>query len=208
MKLKVTRRISSSPSLIVVLVSAFFVWATSLGQEIIGTDICICSPSTYEFTLDFTLTCPPPTNNVATGIDNGSIEETSCFITQEIAGTITDFTPVEVDTIEILELDKDFVQIGSSTEYGGGSTTSSTPFVNGDTISYTTKSATTSSIDKEILPKAIQLLLRGRNVLNQPIQNSYLITFSNDCNANSYPTLEIGESIGWTVFVSIHFCLS
>ena len=199
MKLKVTPRISSSPSLIVVLVSAFFVWATSLGQEIIGTDICICSPSTYEFTLDFTLTCPPPTNNVATGIDNGSIEETSCFITQEIAGTITDFTPVEVDTIEILELDQEFVQIGSSTEYGGPT---NPPFLNGDTISYTTKSATTMpvTIDEEI-PKAIQLLMRGRNVLNQPIQNVYLITFSNDCNA--YPTLDIGESIGWTVFVSI-----
>ena len=55
---------------------------------------CACSPSEYEFTLDFSLVCPP-----VSVTRNGGIESTFCQITA-LGGpddNITDLVPVRFD---------------------------------------------------------------------------------------------------------------
>jgi hypothetical protein len=61
------------------------------GQGGTGEDVCACTPSTYEFTLDFSLTCPPV--NVT---KNGGVTTTYCNAGGFGNSTqnITDFVPV------------------------------------------------------------------------------------------------------------------
>ena len=176
----------------------------------IGTDdittICNCSPSTYKFTLDFTLSCPP----VNIPQPNDAIESTTCLISHFGNPDITDLVPVSVTNIEILELDQN-MQITSETTIPGNN------FVDGDTFQYTTKDALADSDEigndpdpvMSKVQKAIQLTMIGMNRIGKPIINVYIITYTNDCNA--YPVLQEGQSIGWTVFVSfevLRFCYS
>jgi hypothetical protein len=61
------------------------------GQGGIGVDVCACAPSTYEFTLDFSLTCPPV--NVTR---DGGVSATFCQISGFGNSTqnVTDLVPV------------------------------------------------------------------------------------------------------------------
>ena len=176
-----------------------------IGEPILGTTICSCSPSTYEFTLDFTLSCDPITVPVGSNINNG-ISSIACFLqSNELndngvpAGDVTDFVPVVVDDIQIIEVNQNLIPMQQTT-FGGG-----TDFLSGDTLTYTTKSATPGEITNvgDVL-LSIQFTIEGRNVLNEKIKNVYVVSFTNDCNA--FPTLEVGQSIGWTRFVSFLFC--
>ena len=57
----------------------------------VGDDLCGCSPGTYEFTFDFSLTCPPV--NITR---NDGIDTTFCQISPfgSAGDNITDLVPV------------------------------------------------------------------------------------------------------------------
>lgn len=94
-------------------------------EVIIGHALCACSPSVYEFTLDFSLSCPPhPSNSNSTTTiaedgegevrgdgesegdnnENPIIDATACRIVKYGGQSIKDLKPVSVHSIEILEL--------------------------------------------------------------------------------------------------------
>ena len=153
-----------------------------------GQALCACSPSTYQLTLDFSLTCPPM--NVTR---NGGIAATFCQISPfgDAQSNITDLVPVSVGYVDVLELGQTFEVLTQVNITG--------TFVNGDIINYTSIAASDSSSDPEV-PKVIQLNMFAFNAAGEPIVNFFAIAFSNNCD--EYPTLIEGESAGWVQFVS------
>jgi hypothetical protein len=156
-----------------------------------GQPLCSCSPSTYIFTLDFSLTCPPV--NVTR---NGGIAATFCQVSPfgDAESNITDLVPVEVGYVDVLELGQAFEVLTQVNITG--------TFVDGDTIPYTSIASSSGSSSDDEIPKVIQLNIFAFNAAGQPIVNFYAIAFSNNCD--EYPTLLEGESAGWTQFVSFH----
>lgn len=155
--------------------------------QTIGEELCACSPSSYEFTLNFDLRCPGDVT------EDDAVDETSCVITPFGDPDVTDLTPVVVDTIDILELDQGLRVLVQENIAGS--------FANGDTFNYTSLTAEPGDIiDPADTPRAIQVNIVGRNQFNESLINVYIITFTNGCGA--YPVLEENQTIGWTTFVS------
>ncbi len=165
-----------------------------LQSQEIGTDICFCAPNKYEFTLDFSLTCPPV--NITLG---DAVSATTCMVSPFGAPEVADLVPVEVSSIEVLELNQNLqVMVQELIE-------PSSVYLDGDTFSYVSYAAIPGDIVKpEDLPRAIQLNIGGTNAAGEEIINVYLITFTNSCGA--YPVLYEGQWAGWTRFVSF-LCL-
>ena len=156
-------------------------------QETRRNEICYCAPNSYDFTLDFTLMCPPV--NITLG---DAISATTCTVSPFEKSTVIDLVPVSVDWIEILEMNQHFVPI--SWQYKAGN------FSDGDTFSYTSQASMAGiMINQENIVKAIQLNIYGINKDGEKIINFYLITFTNFCEA--YPVLSDGQFAGWTRFV-------
>ena len=157
-------------------------------KEQIGVDICSCAPGTYEFTLDFSLSCPPV--NITLG---DAVRDTSCMVSPFGDPTVSDLVPVAVNSIDILELDQN-LQISVQENIAGS-------FGDGDHFQYISSAAVPGEIvDPTAIPRAIQLNLIGVNQYDQPIINVYLIIFTNNCG--KYPVLFEGQYAGWTRFVS------
>ncbi len=167
----------------------------ALQDQVIGTDICFCAPNTYEFTLDFSLTCPPV--NITLG---DAVKATTCMVSPFTVETVADLVPVSVQTVEVLELNQN-LQVWSQEVIEPMD-----DFLDGDTFSYTSYAAIPGDIVKpEDLPRAIQLNINGRNQFGEDIINVYLITFTSSCGA--YPVLFEGQWAGWTRFVSFFLYL-
>jgi hypothetical protein len=160
---------------------------TTFGQEI-GTELCSCAPNTYNFTLDFSLFCPPV--NITIG---DAVQATSCLVSPFGNPQVDDLIPVAVQSIDILELGQDLRVLVQENIEGN--------FGDGDTFSYTSIAALPENIATAVdIPRALQLNLVGVNANDEPIINVYIITFTNNCG--TYPVLQEGQSAGWTRFVS------
>ena len=165
-----------------------FLAAAQSQKPEIGVDICSCAPGQYEFTLDFSLYCPPV--NITLG---DAVQTTSCLVNPFADPDVADLVPVAVQSIDILELDQNLqilVQENIAGSYGDG-----------DTFQYTSIAALPGEIvNPEDIPRAIQLNIIGVNQFDEPIINVYLIVFTNNCGR--YPVLFEGQYAGWTRFVS------
>ena len=188
-----TSRLSSMNSLLLILGTLTALLAGSgnvVNAQGIGTDVCACSPSQFEFVFDFSLTCPPV--NITTG---DAVSATSCLISPFGNPEVQDLIPVAVQTIDILELGQDLRVLVQENIAGN--------FGDGDSFRYTSIAAIPNEINSNVdIPRAIQLNIVGVNRLDEPIINVYIITYTNNCNA--YPVLLEGQSAGWTVMVSSH----
>lgn len=168
------------------LVISALVFPTSNAQEI-GTELCSCAPNTYNFTLDFSLFCPPV--NITLG---DAVQATSCLVSPFGDPTVDDLIPVAVQSIDVLELGQDLRVLVQENIEGN--------FVDGDTFSYSSIAALPGGIASAVdIPRALQLNLVGVNANDEPIINVYIITFTNSCG--TYPVLQEGQSAGWTRFV-------
>ena len=165
--------------------------ASATGSGSAEPEICYCAPNSYEFTLDFFLTCPPV--NITLG---DAVAATTCMVSPFGDPEVSDLVPVSVQSIDILELNQN-LQVIVQENIGGD-------FIDGDTFSYISYAAIPGMIvNPEDLPRAIQLNIVGLNKDGEEIINVYLITFTNACGA--YPVLSEGQFAGWTRFVSIFY---
>ena len=175
-------------SILLLLVVALL--ASSLvanGQEI-GTELCACSPRSFEFQLDFSLTCPPI--NITIG---NAVEATSCLVSPFGNQNVDDLVPVSVENIDVLELGQN-LRVVSQTDIDQ-------VFNDGDTFMYTSIVADPQSIEAAgDVPRALQLNIVGINSQGDKIINVFIVTFTNGCG--SYPVFEEGQSAGWARFVS------
>lgn len=152
----------------------------------VGTTLCGCQPAVYEITLSFDVTCEDE-NVMGPGIN-----ETACVPSKETDEDVTDFVPVLVTDIQFLELNRDLQTLQQEPRTGA--------FRDGDIVRYTSVLAVQPFFDELTLPRAFQMVLRGFNAIDQPIQLTWVITYANDCGL--FPILFEGQRQGWSVFVS------
>ena len=165
--------------------------AQAQAQPIVGIDICACSPSVYEFTMDFLLTCE------STTVKSPGIEDIECLVEATDVGQaeeVTDYTPVAVMSIDLLELDQSLAVLAQRYY-------DETMFRNSDKFTYTSVIAKDSTEDASMIPKGIQLSIVGQNALEETLRLKWIIRYNNDCDV--FPILTEGQHIGWTIFVSM-----
>ena len=98
---------------------------------------------------------------------------------------------MEVEFVGILEIGQDNLVYNQNNVTGS--------LLDGDSFAYES-SIDDFSGDSNEIPKAIQLNILAVNSIGQQLINFFAIAFTNDCD--TYPTLEVGGSAGWTRFVS------
>jgi hypothetical protein len=190
--LRLPQRTRSTKSLITFFGVFSALFTCVAGQEI-GRDICACSPGTYVFTFDFSLSCPPINVTVGDGI-----RRTSCLISPFGTPITDDLVPVRVRTIDVLEIGQD-LRILVQEQIEGN-------FEDGDSFQYSSIASMADEISTPVdIPRAIQLTIVGSNQLDESIINVFILSFTNDCEA--YPVLIEGQSGGWTKFVSASACI-
>jgi hypothetical protein len=154
----------------------------------IGDTVCACSPTVFNITLDFGLTCAD-----ANILNGDGIAMTDCSITPFQGGVeVESLVPVNVFSVDFLELDQELEVLNQRSS-----------FVNlndGDTISYESFSINPELVDEVTVPNTLIVSLIGRNAAREPLFMQYLISYSNSCTA--FPVLTPGQQIGWTRFVS------
>lgn len=162
----------------------------ALGQ--VGVTICACQPSVYTFQINYTSICTE--TNV---LLNPGIKGVDCF--QRGVGTdadlINDTVPVQINNINVIELGQQFEAL-STTPFAGS-------FADGSTFVYTSPNLATpeevNNLTTSTVPGGVQIVLDGINKEEQPITNTWIILFTNDCGW--YPVLDVGDNIGWTTLV-------
>jgi hypothetical protein len=151
--------------------------------------VCSCSPSTFIFTLDFTLSCPPTLLG-----KNAGLLETACNISPLFDRNITDLVPVVATQIQILELDRSAQILDQLSKPG--------EYATGDTITYSSLSADGVETEADI-PGSIQVSVTASNADGGQLLLVWIAKYSNACDA--YPLFSAGESAGWIVVVSNRF---
>lgn len=161
-------------------------YTTIVRAQQIGVDVCGCSPMTFSFTLDLSLTCPP--TNITAG---GGVAAVSCLVSPFGAPT-DDLTPIVIESISVLELDQSNSVLVEERIDGN--------LLNGETFTYTSILNNPAFIPtSEQIPKAIQMNLNGRNVEGVILLNVFIITYSNECGF--VPVIKDEHSAGWVIFV-------
>ena len=159
----------------------------------VGVSICACQPGIYTFQLNFTSLCVDSTVRGNPGVVGADCFQRGVGVDAE---SINDTVPIQINTIQILELDADQAAL-AQTPYDN-------TYQNGDTFVYTSPLlASQQDIDDltpDTVPRGLQMNLQGINQEEQPITNVWIILFNNNCSF--YPVLNIGDNIGWTTLVS------
>jgi hypothetical protein len=151
----------------------------------IGDTLCACSPTVFNMTLDFSLTCADA-NIVSDGV-----VATDCSITP-FQGEVSSLVPVNVFSVDFLELDQDGQVLNQRSSF--------VDLQDGDTVSYESFSINPELVTELTAPKTLIVSFIARNAAREPLFMQYLITYSNSCE--DFPVLFPGQQIGWTRFVS------
>jgi hypothetical protein len=166
--------------------AALLLSLASLSKAQVGTNICSCSPPTYEFTLDFSLSCDD------SQLDGQGISDFECVIAPFQTGANIDLTPASVETIDFVEFDQALGRLAESSLFQ--------QFLDGQSFTYTATTADPGSVMMPTVPRALQVTMLAQNSIGQPLLMTWLITFSNSCN--DFPVINVGNRVGWTTFVS------
>ena len=153
----------------------------------VGISLCACQPAVYEITLSFDVSCDD--SNVA----GDGIFEIACVETKETEEDVTDFRPVAITNILFLELNGALDTLQQEPRNG--------PFFDGDVVTYSSVLNVFTEFNETSLPRAFQMVIRGFNAIDQPIQVTWVITYANDCGL--FPILFEGQRMGWSIFVSL-----
>lgn len=165
----------------------WFAMMVEFSKAQIGTTICICSPSTYEMTFNFSRTCD---DNAIAG---DGILTTDCAIAPFQNENVTDLVPVSAGSIDILELNESLELLSQSSIFG--------TFVDGESFSYNSLSGDISMVNMTVFPKALQISVIANNAEGEQLFFAGLVIYATDCV--SFPTLLEDSKIGWISFVSV-----
>ena len=166
--------------------------SSSPSENPIGSTVCACQPTEWDFTLDFTNPCPPGNNGNTNNTNNSNNLDDfdsivvglphlhECFPPVLQEGVVDDVNFDEtlgIDAIYVLELNSTLQTIEQTTIPGG-------PFFNGDTFSYQSllNNINASLFTVDTLPAGLVLIFAGNNSLGQRITASWSVQFSTSCD--------------------------
>lgn len=169
----------------VVLLVLFLSFLADSSAQI--NSICSCSPSTFEFTFDFSLLCPDDLL-----LQSGGIRKSTCNVTPKSDRNITDTIPVAVTNIQILELDREAIILNQTDILG--------EFYSGDSFSYQSLTANGVLTEADI-PGYMQVSVTALNVDGKDILMFWLAQYTNNCSF--YPVFPLNGTTAWTFLVSV-----
>ena len=145
-------------------VAVMFFFVLSLKAQRIGGDSCACQPAVYEITLALGLTCE---DNTIFSTDPG-IKDVDCTIGPRLpgTGTVSDFVPVTVTEIQVLELGQNLAVVGQTVFNDG-------PYVDGEKVTYTSVVNANPDSRESLPPLGIQLSISGKNAMGETLINAW-----------------------------------
>ena len=156
-------------------------------KDIVGTTLCACQPTVWNFTLDLTVTCAPSNDSFFGG---PLVEEYFCLPPQLQDGIVSnvDFANNQVDSIQILELNQFMETIVQYLVPGG-------PFEQGTTFVYESilERYNTTMLNSTALPSSLIVIYEGVNAFNQSLKGSWSVQFSTSCQSLDF-TLDDKET--------------
>ena len=154
----------------------------------LAPELCSCSPTKYEFTLDFSRSCADDTLK-----DNAGVDTTLCVSSIDIS-TVTSIQFLEFDTsgnLIVINQDDSLFDISLG---------------DGDSFEFTSISADldeSASLEDQLdlVPGGVQLTLRGLDADGGNVMSTYTWAYTNSC-ADEAVTVERGDVIGPVSIVS------
>ena len=151
-----------------------------------SVDICSCSPTSFQFTLDFSKTCDDDTL-----ADNAGIDATLCELMGGEIATVTSIQFLEFDTsgnLVVIKQDDTLFDVSLS---------------DGESFDFASISAdldaSASLADQlDLVPGGVQLTLRGVAADGTNVMNRYTWIYTNSCE--DIP-IESGDEISWVSIV-------
>lgn len=155
--------------------------------QVIGSDLCSCSPTIFRFEIDLAGTCQG--SNLAA--DDAGIDNVECEVFAATTDAVADLTPLAVDSIAVQELNEDSV-INSAV----------IPLpANNDFESI----SATVELTPVIFPFSLRLTLNGVNADGVRLFN--IIKIDYDASAcDDWPWYPVGSKVGWVEFVRSFRC--
>ena len=152
----------------------------------LGVTACACSPSAYLLRLNVGLPCSDGT--LAMG--DAGIADIECVTNPEFTGSPSD---LNITSVTFLELDQNLQLLTSSTVTDN--------LKNGDTVEFASFTANPDQVTTTKLPSTIEVGIMATDKDMNSILTNWVVSFSNACDA--YPVISVGDTIGWTEFVSV-----
>ena len=163
----------------------FFVLGTLVMQSNAqgAGEVCGCTPSFWEFILDFSLPCDDNAFN-STGI-----QDQPCEIRNLADGTDESF--VGTVSIGIVELDQ---------MLSDGFQEIKTDVANGQSFTFRSILSEPENVSEASIPSAIVVTINGQNAAGDSLRATWSLRFTNSCLV--YPVVAGGERTGLTFVVS------
>jgi hypothetical protein len=160
--------------------------AQDSGKQV-GVDICACQPDVITITFNFSLICDE------SNVNGPGIVESTCKVDSRNSNVNSTLVPVSVTEVQFLELNQDKQVFAQSSVKG--------PFQEGEDVTYTSVVKSSGYVlNSTSLPLGFQITISALNEAEEALTQITAILYANDCGI--FPLLEVGEHIGWAVFVS------
>jgi hypothetical protein len=145
--------------------------------------LCACTPSVYQFQLNFNLTCDDTSFALSP-----AITDIQCTTTPDV---VLDTTTAEAYNIQFVELDQNRLVLSTLTV--------GEPQRNGAIVTF--PSYISDNDDRERVPGSLQVGITARDATTSTVFQQWVLQFSNDCATATYPVVSVGQQIGWTSVV-------
>lgn len=161
----------------------------------IGVDLCACQPGSWEFTIDFSLSCDDTTFPEEITASRPGIVGSFCQAILLVP--VGDPIYASIDSTTIVELDQDGAAISQQ---------SIGPLNDGDTFTYVSVLDAIPSFNSTTLPRSIVVSFTGMNAEGSPLNVLWLVEFNNDCQVfiddeNAFPVVVPGDQSASTLVV-------
>jgi hypothetical protein len=166
------------------LVLLFLLGTLCLSPVADAQTLCACTPSVYQFRLNFTLTCDDTSFALSQ-----SITDIQCTTTPDV---LLDTTTAEAYNIQFVELDQNRLVLKT--------TTVGTPQGNGAIVTYESYISAPEPGDERV-PGSLQVGITARDATTSTVFQQWVLQYSNSCDGATYPVVSEGQQIGWTIVV-------
>jgi hypothetical protein len=163
---------------------AFLILLGSLSPIADAQTLCACTPSVYQFRLNFTLTCDDTSFALSQ-----SITDIQCTTTPDV---LLDTTTAEAYNIQFVELDQNRLVLKT--------TTVGTPQGNGAIVTYESYISAPEPGDERV-PGSLQVGITARDATTSTVFQQWVLQYSTGCDGATYPVVSEGQQIGWTIVV-------
>ena len=157
---------------------------TQLASIANAQTLCACTPSVYQFRLNFNLTCDDTSFALSQ-----SITDIQCTTTPDV---LLSTTTGDAYNIQFVELDQNRLVLKT--------TTIDTPQGNGAIVTYESYISAPDPGDERV-PGSLQVGITARDATTSTVFQQWVLQYSNSCDGATYPVVSAGQQIGWTIVV-------